>query len=302
MTSDASQATRRRGDAATRRPMVPRLYLAAIVLAVLLLAACNHNTSNNTNSATEPTGPLAPTIDAAQIISRTRQLDDSRDSVMKLRARIVVENPAAQLTAIPPEVLMTIYRKRAADGSQVMRIDFTAPPTQRDLSALITVTAAGEVEGTRYTQSNNTFVTSRGVLGEDSLFGMTLQELIGGQLEKYDWKLAGEETFNQTPSYRLDGRLKPGAESKFARLVLFIAKDSFAAVGAEFDDDHDELLRRMTVDKLAQINGRWTRMHWMVDNRARQKKIEFETLEAHYDQKLSDALFTREQLKQIASR
>ncbi|HEY9232451.1 MAG TPA: outer membrane lipoprotein-sorting protein, partial [Blastocatellia bacterium] len=69
-----------------------------------------------------------------------------------------------------------------------------------------------------------------------------------------------------------------------------------------FDDDHDEMLRRMTVDKLAQINGRWTRMHWTVDNRARQKKIEFETLEARYDQNLSDALFTREQLKQIATK
>src|SRR5205085_7049441 len=212
-------------------------------------------------------------VDAAQIIARSRKLDDSRDSVMKLRARIQVENPAAEMIPIPPEVQVTMYRKRTADGGAIMRVDFTAPPTERDLRALISTTAAGEVEGTRYNQSSNNFVSTHGVLGEDSLFGMTLQELIGGQPEKYDWTLAGEESFNQTPVYRLDGRLKPAAESKFNRLVMFITKDNFTALGAEFYDDHDELMRRMTVDKLAQVGGHWTRMRWTVDNRARQKKI-----------------------------
>lgn len=276
-------------------------YVAAVLAMTLLLAGCNQKASNNANTTAEPVKPTS-TIDAAQIIERTRKLDDFSDSVMKMRARIEVENPAAQLTPIPPEVQMTMYRKRAADGSQMMRVDFTAPPTQRDLSALIAIRPAGEIEGTRYTQSNNTFVTSRGVLGEDSLFGMTLQEMAGGQPERYDWKLVGEETSNQTPVYRLDGRLKPAAESKFNHVILFVAKDSFAAVGAEFYDDHDELMRRMTVDKLTQINGHWTRMHWTVDNRSRQKKVEFETLEARYDQNLSDALFSRDQLKQVASR
>jgi len=279
-----------------------RLRLAAVLSAVLWLAGCNRGVATNSNTAAEPASRPAPAMGAAQILDRYRQFDNSRDSTMKLRARIQVESPAAQLTPIPPEVQVTMYRKRAADGGQILRVDFTAPPTERDLSALIAVTAAGEVEGTRYNQSSNNFVSTHGVLGEDSLFGMTLQELIGGQPEKYDWTLAGEESFNQTPVYRLDGRLKPAAESKFNRLVMFITKDNFTALGAEFYDDHDELMRRMTVDKLAQVGGHWTRMRWTVDNRARQKKIEFETVEARYDQNLSDALFTRDQLKQIATR
>ena len=278
----------------------PRRPVAAVLAMALLLAGCNRNSTINSNNAAESAS--RPAMDAAQIIEQNRKLDNSRDNVMKLRASIQVENPAAQLTPIPPEVQMTQYRKRAADGSEMMLIEFTAPPTQRDLSALISVSPAGDIEATRYNQSSNSFVSSRGVLSEDSLFGMTLQELVGGQPEKYDWKLAGEETFNQTPVYRLDGRLKPAAESKFSRLVMFITKDNYAALGAEFYDDHDELMRRITVDKLAQIGGHWTRMHWTVDNRARQKKIEFETLEARYDQNLSDTLFTRDQLKKIATR
>lgn len=281
---------------------LPLCRVATVLAMALLLVGCNRNSTTNSNNAAEPASRPAPTIEAAQIIEQNRKLDDSRDNVMKLRARIQVENPATQLTPIPPEVQMTQYRKRAADGSEMMLVEFTAPPTQRDLSALISVSPAGEIEATRYNQSSNNFVSSRDVLGEDSLFGMTLQELVGGQPEKYDWKLASEETFNQTPVYRLDGRLKPAAESKFSRLVMFIAKDNYAALGAEFYDDHDELMRRITVDKFTQIGGHWTRMHWTVDNRARQKKIEFETLEARYDQNLSDALFTRNQLKKIAIR
>ncbi|MEN3336051.1 MAG: hypothetical protein V7641_5416 [Blastocatellia bacterium] len=276
--------------------------VAAVLAMALLLVGCNRNSTTNSNSAAEPASRPAPAVDAAQIIERNRKLDDSRDSVMKLRVRIQVENPASQLTPIPPEVQMTHYRKRAADGSEMMLVEFTAPPTQRDLSALISVTPTGEIEATRYNQSSNSFVSSRGVLSEDSLFGMTLQELVGGQPEKYDWKPAGEETFNQTPVYRLDGRLKSAAESKFSRLVMFITKDNYAALGAEFYDNHEELMRRIAVDKLAQIGGHWTRMRWTVDNRARQKKLEFETLDARYDQNLSNALFTRDQLKKIATR
>jgi len=41
-------------------------------------------------------------------------------------------------------------------------------------------------------------------------------------------------------------------------------------------------------------------MHWIVDNPAKPKKVEFTTLEAKYDQNLSDSLFTREHLKKIS--
>ncbi|HKP13244.1 MAG TPA: outer membrane lipoprotein-sorting protein [Blastocatellia bacterium] len=282
--------------------MHKRRRLFAFLATLIALAGCDHQPAANSNSAAGPAKQPAPAVDAAQIIEQYRKLDSSRDSVMTLRVRIQVENPAAQLTPIPPEIEVKQYRKRAADGGEMILVEFTSPPTQRDLSALITVTPAGEVEATRYNQSSNGFVSTRGVLSEDSLFGMTLQELIGGQPEKYDWKFVGEETFNQAAVYRLEGRLKPAAESKFSRLVMFISKENSAALGAEFYDDHDELMRRMTVDQYAQVGGQWTRKHWTVDNRTRQKKLEFETLDAGYDKNLSDALFTRDQLKKAALR
>lgn len=257
----------------------------------IALAGCDKQANNINQNASQSS--TQPSVDVAQLIERYRALDDSRDSRMKIRVKIEGSSTG------PSEVQMNIYRKRMADSSKVMLIEFTAPAQERDRDALITISPQGEIEATRYIQSSDSFVSAKGALNEDSLFGMTLQELVDGQPEKYDFKLVGEETVGSTPVYRVEGNLKPSAESKFSRLVMLLSKENNAALVAEFYDNHNELMRRLTIDRMEQVAGHWTRMRWTIDNLARQKKILFEVLEAKYDQNLSDAIFTREHLKQI---
>jgi hypothetical protein len=268
-----------------------------LACALLTLSGCNNSGSKTdnrpANSSAQPASPASTAVDASQIIERNRALDNSRDSTVKLRARIEGSDTA------PPEVAMTIYRKRADDGRLLMLIEFTSPPLERDRSAIVTVSPQGEVEGTRYAQSGDTFVSTKGVLGEDSLFGMTLQELIDGQPEKYVFKVTGEEAVGSMPVYKLEGALKPAEESKFNRLVMLVSKENSALLGAEFYDNHNEIVRRLTVEKIEQVAGHPTRMRWIVDNPEKQKKIEFTTADAKYDQNLSDSIFTREHLKKI---
>ena len=99
----------------------------------------------------------------------------------------------------------------------------------------------------------------------------------------------------------------PGAaeelgESKFTRVVLFISKESFGALQAEFYDNHNELARRIAIDEAEMRSGHWTRVKWTLHNLARKKTIEFETTESKYDQNLSDSIFTRQHLKEIATK
>lgn len=278
---------------------INRVAWLVIACALVISPGCNNNSARDrqpANSSAQPANSGSTMMDAAQIIERNRALDNSRDSTMKLRARIQGSD------GVPPEVAMTVYRKREADGRMLMLVEFTSPPQERDRSAIITVSPQGEVEATRYAQSGDTFVSTKGVLGEDSLFGMTLQELVDGQPEKYDFKVAGEQTVDSAPAYKLEGTLKPGAESKFNRLVMLVSKENSATIGAEFYDNHNELVRRLTVNKMEQVAGRPTRMHWLVDNAEKQKKIEFTTADAKYDQNLSDSIFTREHLKKVAQK
>jgi predicted component of type VI protein secretion system len=268
-----------------------RALLLACALSIAI-AGCGKQTSTTSNTSQS----AQPSVDVAQLIERYRALDDSRDSTMKMRAKI------AGGSGGPPEVQMNIYRKRMADASKVMLIEFTAPEQERDRDALVTTTPQGEIEATRYIQANDSFASVKGSVNEDSLFGMTLQELVDGQPEKYDFKLVGEETVGSTPVYKVEGNLKPGADSKFSRLVMLLSKENSAAVVAEFYDNHNELMRRLTIDRMEQTGGHWTRRRWTVDNLARQKKIVFETLEAKYDQNLGDAIFSREHLKKLAAK
>jgi outer membrane lipoprotein-sorting protein len=278
---------------------------------VLLLALASSIVISLTGCDKKPQGPLPATnensrvnatgLSASQIIERNRALDNSHDSVAQTRAHISGPAGAEELNA-PRELQMTIYRKREPDGRILMLIEFSSPAEERDRDGLVTVFPDGRIEGVRYVQSSGSFIEATDASSEDSLFGLTLQELADGQPDKYDFTLAGDESLDGVPVYRLDGKLKPGSESKFPRTVLLISKQDFAVIQGEFYDNHNELSRRLSVSKFEQVAGHWTRIKWSIDNRARQKKIDFESLNVKYDQNLNDSIFTREHLKKIASR
>jgi hypothetical protein len=261
-----------------------------------LLAAChNRSDSRTSNPTNEKKDTKAADLDAAAIIQRNRALDNSRDSTIKLRAQITAADGTRHLQ-------LTMYRKHQPDGRLLILIEFISPAEERDRDGLITVFPDGRIEAVRYVQSTDSFIVADDATSEDALFGLTPQELADGQPEKYDFTLLGEDTHEGTPVYRLEGRLRPGAESKFFRVLLLISKQDFTLKQAEFYDNHDELARRLTVNKTGRVGGYWTRIRWTIDNRARQKQIDFEVIEVKYDQNLSDSIFTREHLKKIASR
>ena len=277
------------------------LAVTAVFLLLILSTACSREAQgpakpDNANATSRSSGP-----DASQIIERYRALDNSHDSTIRMRAKITGQVQTQELNA-PRQLQLTMYRKHEPDGRLLILIEFTAPAEERDRDGLITVFPDGRIEAVRYVQSTDSFLVSNEATSEDALFGMTPQELAEGQPEKYDFTLSGEETLDLVPAYRLEGRLKKGADSKFRRLVLLISKQDFAPLQAEFYDNHNELARRLVVTKSGLIDGHWTRLRWAIDNRARQKQIEFEAMDVKYDQSLSGSLFTREHLKKIASR
>jgi hypothetical protein len=281
-----------------RRARLFRVLVVCLVSAVL--AGCGDDASRGKDpkdlDASTPK-PAEPTAAGARIMETYRSLDSSKSSVMKLEARVT-----DTATGSSRAVRLTMYRKRDGDGRQEMLFEFTSPPEERDRDGLVIVTPPGEVEAIRYMQSTDKFVATTSATGEDSLFGMSLQELLGGQPEKYDHRLVEETIAGNVPANKLEGTLKPGADSRFQRVVLLMAKDTSAALSIELYDSRDELARRVTVERSEQVSGYWTRMRWTVDNIAHGKKIEFTTLSARYDQKLDGSIFSREHLKRISTR
>ena len=282
-------------------PALLRFLIAISLLPISLVGCRNEPQPSSSTAANENAATTSSGLNAAAIIERYRALDNSHDSTIKMRARISGFENSEALNA-PRQLQLTISRKHEPDGRLVMLIEFTSPLEERDRDGLITAFPDGRIEAVRYVQSTDSFIVTNDPTGEDALFGLTPQELAEGQPEKYEFSLIGDDTYNGEPVSKLRGTLKPRAESKFRSLELLISKQSFAALQADFLDNHNELARRLAVSKSQIINGHWTRMAWSIDNRARQKKIDFEAVDVKYDQNLSDSLFSREHLKKIASR
>lgn len=279
---------------------------AILSIGIALLSLSIGCTKKLEGTATLDNGNSSPssattTIDAGPIIEHYLALDTSRDKTIKVRASISTPGETVE-TSPPRQVQFTMYRKHQPDGRVLILVEFTVPAEERDRDGLITVFPDGQIEGVRYVQSTDSYIVTRDLMSEDAMFGLTLQELADGQSEKYDFTIAREETVEGTPCYRAEGKLKHGAESKFPRVVLLISKQTFAAVRAEFYDNHNELARTLIVSNTEQVAGRLTRTRWTIDNHARGKKIDFEAADVSYDQNLKDATFTREHLKKIASR
>ncbi|MEW6125428.1 MAG: outer membrane lipoprotein-sorting protein [Acidobacteriota bacterium] len=264
-------------------------------VSAILLSACGEHAASKTDISAASSAPMIPNAAAEgeRIIQQNRALDNSRDRWVKMAVKIEEADGQTQ------NVQLEISRKRESDNQRMMLINFTAPAEERDRSALIIVSPQGEIEGIRYMQSSNSFVTAKGATNEDSLFGLTAQEMIDGQTEKYSFRLLGEETLDATPVYKLEGTLKPGAESKFARLVTWVDKSNYTTLAAEFYNNKNELQRRVSITKNEQVNGHWTQMHYAIDNLARKKKLDLEIKEVRYDQNLSPQIFTRENLKKL---
>jgi outer membrane lipoprotein-sorting protein len=267
----------------------PIPHVALICLFSLFLSACGGKTANSTATVAS----VIPNAEAEgeRIIGQYRALDNSRDSSIKMA--VAIQEADGQTH----DVQLDIASKRESDGKRLLMIAFTAPAQERDRNALLTVTPQGEIEGTRYVQMNDSFITAKGATNEDSFFGMTAQEMVDGQPEKYTFRLLGEEQIGATPVYKVEGTLKKGAESKFNRIVMFIDKTNYTALRAEFYDNKNELQRQVNIKKNEQINGHWTRTHYTIDNLARKKKLNFEIKEVKYDQNLSPSIFTKEYLK-----
>jgi hypothetical protein len=273
--------------------------LACAVSAVLLLASCTRDSGNENREAGSPvqpgSGAASPAVD--DIISRYESLDGTIESTTKLKASV-----QSQDAGKPELIHLTIFRKKEPDGSQHYLIDFTAPPEERDRDALINVTPGGDIEAIRYTQSTNSFLTARGATDEESLFGLTLQELVGGQPQKYDYKLIGEEQYEGKPVYRVEGLLKAGAESRFTRTVMLISKENYTAPVIEAYDNQGQLAHKLVVAKMEQVNGNWLRWQWTIDNREQHKMIDFQVVDVNFNQNLPESSFSRESLKKSSSK
>ena len=122
------------------------------------------------------------------------------------------------------------------------------------------------------------------------------EDMSGGEIEKdYTYKLLGEEKIAGVECYKFELVPTPSGPS-YAKLILRADKEKFLTIRIDYFEP-DEILKRLQMDDVRQIDGHWTPFRMLMKNLQDGGETVMETLEIEFDLEIADKVFTTKNLK-----
>jgi hypothetical protein len=261
---------------------------SVLILTLIMLTTVLHACRRDRGAPAPDPAPL-PT--GQEVVNHFLTYVGCHDAKLKVQARVTNEDGTTR------EFIIMTYQK-CADGVQYSLRQVIVPESERS-RALLTVEKPGQpVENVAYLPGFKKFVEVQDLRREDTVFGLSIQESLGGY-DLYDYKMLGTERVGQYETYQVEGRLKPETESRFKRTITCYRRDNFLPVRMELYNLQNQLVRVKQYTHWDHIDGRWTETRSDVENLQYKKRIVFDTVEADYTADLPLWFFTRENLKRL---
>src|SRR5258708_24996187 len=282
-----------RRDRSERKIMIALFIL--VTSGLLLLTACGPDNSTKSNESAKPAGAGATDSKArgAQIVADFHKADGAAYS--KGRIRMTVTSAGEPTTVWEADVLRKQTLEERITLSHVVK-----PEASSDMASLSVEKKDEKTLNVSYAQSTGKFVeydSNKQMFG-----GLTAQELLGGELEKYDFNYLGEKTIDGAKTFEVESKLKPDQDSIIARSVTFFREDNkFPAEIHMFNSKGDEI-RTVHVTEYKTVEGRQTVWKTDIDNQSRKAKISVEVMSLSFPEKMDDKLFARDNLKRLVAR
>ena len=259
---------------------------AALVLSLLSSNACKRETSPSADDM------AIRQQRGAQVVAEYLQRDAS--AYRKNRVRMTIAAPSEPVKVYELE----IWRKQTPEETLTLT-HVVQPAHESDLAAL-------SIERKGQPAINVTYVSLTGEFretGTNKTFfgGLTTQELLG-EWDKYDYQLLSEKQLNGVKVYEVEGKLKPPGDSIIARSITLFRADNHLPAEVLLFNAAGEKLRTFKVAKYNHVAGRDVIWLIEIENLLRQTKLTIETLGLEFPEKVDDAIFSRDRLKQIAQR
>jgi Outer membrane lipoprotein-sorting protein len=268
------------------RPSISKFAVWSLLLLCLWAAnGCNRDASapaqDNTASAAQR---------GAEIVAEFLKRDGA--PYRKNRVRMTIVSPPEPAKTYEIE----LWRKQTAAETLTLT-HVVQPPAESDLAAL-------SIEKPGVPTVNVTYVSSTGDFretGTNKMFfgGLTAQELLG-EWDKYDYRLLGEKDLQGVKVYEVEGTLKPGNDSAIAKSKVLFRADTYLPAVLELFNSGGDKVRTFRVEKYKTVGSHEVVSHMEIENHVRQAKISIETLNVEFPEKVDDAMFAREHLKQLA--
>jgi hypothetical protein len=212
----------------------------------------------------------------------------------KIRVRMNITSESEPLKIYELE----IWRKQSGDETLTLT-HIVQPADESDLAALSIERKGQPAVNVTYVSSMDQFRET----GTNKMFfgGLTAQELLG-EWEKYDYSFLAEKDVDQVKYYEVEGVLKPSADSVLARTKTLFRADTYLPAEMHLMNSEGKELRTFKVTKFNKVAGRDAIWVTQIQNHQRPTKITIETLSLDFPEKMDDAIFTRDRLKQLAKR
>jgi Outer membrane lipoprotein-sorting protein len=276
----------------TRLPRINRslpqlaVYSLLLLLGIGLGSACKRETpaGRDVSAMRRQRG--------AEIVAEYLKRDAAPYRRNRVRLNITSESEPSKVYELeisrkqtPAETLTFTHVVQPADES-----DLAALSIERKGQPAVNVTYASSLDQFRETGTNKMFFG-----------GLTAQELLG-EWDKYDYSLVDEKNLDGVNVYEVEGTLKPGADSILSRTRTLFRADTYLPAEMHLFNSEGKELRTFKVKQFRNVSGRDAIWLTEIENHLRPTKIAIESLRLEWPDKLDDALFTRERLKQLAQR
>lgn len=225
-----------------------------------------------------------------QIVAEYIKRDAAPYRKIRVRMNITTESEPLKIYELD------IWRKQSGDETLTLT-HVVQPADESDLAALSIERKGQPAVNVTYVSSMDQFRET----GTNKMFfgGLTAQELLG-EWDKYEYNFVAEKDVDGVKYHEVEGVLKPSADSIIARTRTLFRADTYLPDEMHLLNSEGKELRTFKVTKFNKVAGRDAIWVTQIENHQRPTKITIETLSLDFPDKMEDAIFTRDRLKQLA--
>ena len=271
-----------------------QLMIAGLLTALIVLSGCE-NKSNATSSdssapASSKSSGASDSEKGAQTVAAYQKTIDIPYSKGRIRMTIVSPDEGTKVYEV--EAL----RKQTADETMTLS-HVVKPDTESDLASLSVEKKTEKTQNVSFAQGTGKFVeydTSKQTFG-----GLTAQELLGGELQRYNFKYLGEKQVDGVKTSEVESTLKPNEESPITRVVTLFREDNSLPAEIHLFNSKGEEIRTFHITDYKTVDGHPVIWKTVIDNHVRNSKITIDVLNISFPAKMDDSMFTRDNLKRL---
>lgn len=231
-----------------------------------------------------------------QLIERYLNQSARKDAILKM----LVEYQEPQKEPIRLEFT---WMRKIKDGLASHLLRMEAPPSEKGKLLLVRERPDGGTDYIAYRPNSALKKKVRINAARNYKYkGLTIsvQELIGGELHKYNHQYKGSQTIEGVACQLVENHLRDSFknDSNYPRTLIYLRDDNGMPLKWDLFGNSNRLEKTITAEELKQIENVWTLTKVRVDDLKKKSELKLILKEVHYHPDLKNEIFTEQYLKQ----